>query len=459
QETRYGKSSIDGGGGGIGGGINFIGADGSVLDNLPSGMEAVMDPDAICSLDYSLASLTSLSPPPGEGHGQQDGGGSWQPRSSTADDGPPPPTATATAGTTVAAVARTTTAAAAAAAAAGPKRARAEAGRASSERIASSGPNNRHNGGSRDRDEDTNGRGGGLEAGETNGRGAAGYGHRSMTAKARGGKKRRKGGDDAGDGDGDGDRDDPDFDGGGGKAAGGEDEDANENPKQRANRVRNREHARNTRIRKKQYVESLKLQVGEMLQAKAQEERDAQLETSKISAERTAMRQMVLNILYLKATEELSPRSWACVLDDGFTCVCPITPFRSFPPAEAREDHRLITGIEGMIQDTASLAVFIKSICPRSRNPTGRKLKYQFYTSPEDTVVGPNALMCQWLMKTDNATECGALCDVFSHGMLRAHFSPDNRIKRLEIVFDVMSLMQQLQRAVGQGELRMVPNT
>lgn len=67
--------------------------------------------------------------------------------------------------------------------------------------------------------------------------------------------------------------------------------------------------------------------------------------------------------------------------------------------------------------------------------------------------------MCQWLMKTDNATECGAQCEVFSHGMLRAYFSPDNRIKRLEIVFDVMSFMQQLQRAAGQGEFRMIPNT
>ncbi|CAM9735100.1 unnamed protein product, partial [Hapterophycus canaliculatus] len=67
--------------------------------------------------------------------------------------------------------------------------------------------------------------------------------------------------------------------------------------------------------------------------------------------------------------------------------------------------------------------------------------------------------MCQWLMKTDNATECGAQCEVFSHGMLRAYFSPDNRIKRLEIMFDVMSFMQQLQRAAGQGEFRMIPNT
>lgn len=45
---------------------------------------------------------------------------------------------------------------------------------------------------------------------------------------------------------------------------------------------------------------------------------------------------MVLNMFYLKASEELSPRSWACVLDDGFTCVCPLTPFRSFPPSEVR---------------------------------------------------------------------------------------------------------------------------
>lgn len=201
-----------------------------MLDKLPSGMEAVMDPDAICSLDYSLASLTSLSPPPSEGHDQQDGGGSWQSRSSAADDGPSP-TATAnaaTAATTGAAIARTATAAAA-----GPKRARAEAGRASSERTASSGPNG-HNVGSRDRDEDTTGRSGGLEAAETSGRGSAGNGHRSMAVKARGGKKRRKVGDESGDGDGDGDRDDPDFDGGGGKAAGGEVEDPNENPKQRA---------------------------------------------------------------------------------------------------------------------------------------------------------------------------------------------------------------------------------
>lgn len=62
-------------------------------------------------------------------------------------------------------------------------------------------------------------------------------------------------------------------------------------------------------------------------------------------------------------------------------------------------------------------------------------------------------------MRTENATECGAQCEVFSNGMLKACFAPDNRIKSLQLVFDVMSFMQQLQRALGGGEFRVIPNT
>eukprot|EP00903_Cladosiphon_okamuranus_P017558 g16172.t1 len=482
-------------------------------------MANVMDPEAMCSLDYGLAGLDSLAPPqgsqvPNQGPQQKVGAeGDWPPLSTSTAGGAAAPSGADEAKPSVAAVevkagprgvkareggkegggggeaaataaAATATAlptgsgvgaagvapapAAAAAAAAGGRRARtaapaqapapARAGgggtRATNKKKhatlpaasistfapASPAPPTSSPSSRRDRDRD--------HQGKVQGQGV------------RAGKKRKKD-DDHGGGDGGGGNREGDGEGGrgGGGKAGGEVDQAEESSKQKANRVRNREHARNTRIRKKEYVESLKVQVGEMLEAKARQEREALLESDKISAERTARRQMVLNMFYLKASEELSRRSWACVLDDGFTCVCPLTPFRSFPPSEAQEDHRLITGIDGMIQDTASLAVFIKSICPRSRNPSGRKLKYQFYTSPEDTAVGANVLMCQWLMKTDNAVECGAQCEVFSHGMLRAYFSPDTRIKRLEIVFDVMSFMQQLQRAVGRGEFRMVPNT
>lgn len=67
--------------------------------------------------------------------------------------------------------------------------------------------------------------------------------------------------------------------------------------------------------------------------------------------------------------------------------------------------------------------------------------------------------MCRWLMKTENATKCGAQCEVFSHGMLKAKFTSEHRIKHLELVFDVMSFMQQLQRAMGGGGFKITPNT
>lgn len=78
---------------------------------------------------------------------------------------------------------------------------------------------------------------------------------------------------------------------------------------------------------------------------------------------------------------------------------------------------------------------------------------------PPCTLAVSVQLMCRWLMKTENAIECGSKCEVFSHGMLRARFSAENRIKHLELVFDVMSLMQQLQRAQGGEGFRVIPNT
>lgn len=50
--------------------------------------------------------------------------------------------------------------------------------------------------------------------------------------------------------------------------------------------------------------------------------------------QRAARRHMVLNMFYLRATEDLSPHAWASILDEDFTCIMPITPFRSIPPEE-----------------------------------------------------------------------------------------------------------------------------
>lgn len=43
---------------------------------------------------------------------------------------------------------------------------------------------------------------------------------------------------------------------------------------------------------------------------------------------------MVLSLFFLQANEDLSVPAWTSILHEDFKCVSPITPFRSFPPAE-----------------------------------------------------------------------------------------------------------------------------
>ena len=58
-------------------------------------------------------------------------------------------------------------------------------------------------------------------------------------------------------------------------------------------------------------------------------------------------------------------------------------------------------------------------------------------------------LMCRWMMKAENGVVSGALCDLVTEGMMYCRFSPTDKLLSVELIFDVMSVMQQLQ--VGQS--------
>lgn len=54
---------------------------------------------------------------------------------------------------------------------------------------------------------------------------------------------------------------------------------------------------------------------------------------------------------------------------------------------------------------------------------------------------------------------CIYICMCIYKGMLKATFTPQNRLVYLELSFDVMSFMQQLRRASGKQDFQVVPNT
>ena len=61
--------------------------------------------------------------------------------------------------------------------------------------------------------------------------------------------------------------------------------------------------------------------------------------------------------------------------------------------------------------------------------------------------MATDTFMCKWRLCTDDLVARGAMFEVAKHGMLLAVFSPQNKLRSLELSFDVMSFMQQLKRA------------
>merc|ERR1712232_135595 len=102
-------------------------------------------------------------------------------------------------------------------------------------------------------------------------------------------------------------------------------------PDERAkqNRDRNREHARNTRLRKKAYVEELKRTLTELV---------TQRDTTEMEQRRVAQRELEQREVRFRVAEEFmklrgdnqrNTSRWAAILENNFTLSLPVTKYRN----------------------------------------------------------------------------------------------------------------------------------
>ena len=73
--------------------------------------------------------------------------------------------------------------------------------------------------------------------------------------------------------------------------------------------------------------------------------------------------------------------------------------------------------------------------------------------------MATDTFMCKWRLCTDDLVAQGAMFEVAKQGMLLAVFSPQNKLRSLELSFDVMSFMQQLRRATLRSTFVVCPQT
>jgi len=237
-------------------------------------------------------------------------------------------------------------------------------------------------------------------------------------------------------------------------------DDMTEDERQQANRKRNREHARNTRARKKAYVESLKTTLDELCR-----ERDSLVSERAgaasllLEVQKTRM-DVLLSFFALRSSYEKRRALWSSIMDESFTCVMPVTPYRSFPASEVQisKCQRTVMGVDGMMGDTASMHVLLNSLVDRSRFPNG-KVEFRYTLIAEEAIISGSQMMARWNMTTTNAVALGAKRELKKMGMLCARFNSAHKIVALELMFDVMAFMLQLKQNSGASALAVVPNT
>lgn len=98
----------------------------------------------------------------------------------------------------------------------------------------------------------------------------------------------------------------------------------------RQNRDRNREHARNTRLRKKAYVEELKRTLTELVTARDASELERRHEKQRELEVREVRYRVMEEFLKLRArgSEANLLARWVAILEDGFTLTIPKTDYR-----------------------------------------------------------------------------------------------------------------------------------
>lgn len=102
--------------------------------------------------------------------------------------------------------------------------------------------------------------------------------------------------------------------------------------------------------------------------------------------------------------------------------------------------------------DTEGPAVIISGDIETSSSNSSRsrpQIRAFYHLNEDDMILMDDIIMCPFVFRTQDAVLRGALAECGMPGMLRGHFSSTNKLLSLEMIYDAMGFMQQLERASG----------
>ena len=128
----------------------------------------------------------------------------------------------------------------------------------------------------------------------------------------------------------------------------------------RQNRDRNREHARNTRLRKKAYVEELKRTLTELGAQRDAAEGEKRQAAQRELEQREVRFRVLEEFLNLRGRNETNFSRWAAILEEGFELTLPLVDYEKLNK-QSGKDH-VLTSVAEVMAESSAFASFLQGL-------------------------------------------------------------------------------------------------
>ena len=212
----------------------------------------------------------------------------------------------------------------------------------------------------------------------------------------------------------------------------------------RQNRDRNREHARNTRLRKKAYVEELKRTLTALVAQRDAAELEKRHASQRELEQREVRFRVTEEFLKLRGRNEANPARWAAILEDNFTLTLPVTDYRDMVHAgdnnQKLNHEQVLTGVTEIMNDSSLCSTFLQGL---GKGHT--EITFVYNCDRKNFFMDNCTAMLEFTATTHGAVQQGAVAELTMKGNVRAKFSPaSNKLISVVMTFDTGVIMNQV---------------
>jgi len=215
----------------------------------------------------------------------------------------------------------------------------------------------------------------------------------------------------------------------------------------RQNRDRNREHARNTRLRKKAYVEELKATLSALVSQRDAAELEKRHSSQRELEQREVRFRVLEEFLKLRGRNEVNDARWAAILEEKFTLTMPVVNFREMVHSNdithrnANALHeQVLTGVTEVMNDSSLCSMFLQSL---GKQGNSELIIFAYNCDRHYFFMDNCTAMLDWTATTHGASEQGI--ELIVKGHVRAKFCPaSNKLISVVMSYDTGAILSQV---------------